>query len=335
MQTANLQVVQVTSAEQYGRLKTAADLPQFDARRLESDRPDAHWVVTREDLLTARCSLWWQNTPVVHGHRVGLVGHYAAADDDAAASLLDFVSRRLASSGCTMALGPMDQNTWRDYRCITSDRGQPRFFMEPTHSLPCSRQFAADGFHEIAWYFSALVEDLTIESARLDRVRNRMTELGVQIRPLRKEQLESELKQTYAVSRVAFRNHLFYDPISEADFLQQYRPLQESILPELILIAEHAGQVIGFCFAVPDLLQQERGQPIDTVIIKTFAVLPERQIAGLGQVLLEQTQQHAAMLGFRRGIHALVAEGGQVQKISERYAVPFRRYALFGKELSP
>jgi GNAT superfamily N-acetyltransferase len=333
MQTANLQVVPVTSAEQYGRLRAHADLPQFDTQRLTSHRPDDHWMVTREDLLTARCSLWWRNTPTVQGQRVGLIGHYAAADDDSAAELLEFVSRQLASSGCTMALGPMDQNTWRDYRCITSDSGQPRFFMEPTHSLPCSRQFAQDGFQVIAWYFSALVEDLTIESARLDRVRNRMTELGVQIRPLRKQQLESDLKQIYAVSRVAFRNHLFYDPISEADFLRQYLPLEELILPDMVLLAEHAGHVIGFCFAMPDLLQSERGAPIDTVIIKTFAALPERQYAGLGQILLEQTQQRAALLGFRHGIHALVAEGGHVQKISQRYAVPFRRYALFGKEL--
>ena len=111
-------------------------------------------------------------------------------------------------------------------------------------------------------------------------------------------------------------------------------PLEQSILPELILIAEQAGQVIGFCFAIPDLLQATHGETIDTVIIKTFATLPERQYAGLGQILLEQTQQRAAMLGFRHGIHALVSEGGAVQKISQRYAVPFRRYALFGKELS-
>jgi GNAT superfamily N-acetyltransferase len=206
--------------------------------------------------------------------------------------------------------------------------------MEPSNSPQWPRQFAANGFREIASYFSARVDNLTIESARLDRARIRMTQLGVLVRPLRKEQLASDLKQIYAVSRVAFRDHLFFDPISEADFLEQYYPLEQSILPELILIAEHAGQVIGFCFAIPDRLQSARGELIDTVIIKTFATLPELQYAGLGQILLEQTQQRAAMLGFRHGIHALVAESGPVQKISQRYAVPFRRYALFGKELS-
>ena len=334
MQTANLQVVQVTSAHQYGRLRTHSNLPPFDARLVMSHRADAHWVVMHEDRLTARCSLWWKQTATIPRGRLGVIGHYAAVDDTSAAGLLELVSDQLASHGCTQAVGPMDQNTWRDYRLATTDACQPRFFLEPAGAPEWPGQFTRGGFREIAWYFSALAADLTIQCPRLEAVRNRMALQGVRIRKLREDQIESDLKQIYAVARIAFQEHLFYEDVGEAEFLEQYRPLQQMIPTELVLVAEQSDRVIGFCFAMPDLLQAERGQPIDTVIIKTFAVLPDLAYAGLGRVLLEETQQHAAKLGFRRGIHALVREVHHMQKISRRYAVPFRRYALFGKELS-
>ncbi len=264
-----------------------------------------------------------------------MIGHYAAADDESAAMLLDFASRQLAAEGCTIALGPMDQNTWRDYRFVVWDRGQPPFFREPASATAWPQQFSRDGFREIAGYFSAVVDDLTIHSPRLDGARGRIRERAVRIRPLCRERFESDLGQIHSVASVAFRDNLFFEPMSEADFVDQYRPLESLIPAELILLAEHSGRVVGFCFAMPDLLQAERGEPLDTVIIKTFGVLPRQTYAGLGQVLLEETQQRAAALGFRRGIHALVRDVDHMKKISGRYAVPFRRYAMFGKELSP
>ncbi len=47
--TTNLQVVQISSADQYRGLERHASLPEFDMHLLASHRPDAHWVVVNED----------------------------------------------------------------------------------------------------------------------------------------------------------------------------------------------------------------------------------------------------------------------------------------------
>jgi GNAT superfamily N-acetyltransferase len=285
------------------------------------------------DEVKARCSLWWTNSPPSVNGKVGLIGHYAAADDDASAELFEYVCLKLAQQGCTLAIGPMDQNTWRDYRLIVDEGDRPRFFLEPDSVPQWCEQFRRDGFREIASYCSALVEDLKFCCPRLVRVRARMNALGINIRPLDRDQLDRELKQIFAVVQRAFQENPFYVPVSESDFLEMYGPLRNTIPTDWILLAEHEEKVVGFVFAVPDLLQAQRGSPIDTIVVKTCAVLPERAYGGVGQVLLESVHHGAAAGGLCYAIHALVRDSARTNRIVDRYGVPFRRYALFGKEI--
>ncbi len=333
MLNTKLQVRQIHSADGYRGMQQHASVPEFDASLLASHRSDAHWVVLEDGVLKARCSLWWHHAPPVSRGKAGLIGHYAAADDDSAATLLDCASRQLKSQGCTIAIGPMNQNTWRDYRFVVDRGDRPQFFLEPDTTPHWHLQWRRNGFEEIARYGSALVEDLTVHSRRLSRVRSQMDANGISIRALNKNQLESELRQIFAVVTLTFRDNPYYVPVSEADFLEMYRSLQQSVPADLILLAEHKEQVIGFIFAVPDLLQAKRGVPIDTVIVKTFGAVSRRIYAGVGQVLLEEVHHRAAAAGFRYAIHALVREAAHMNKIVDRYAIPFRRYALFGKEI--
>jgi len=329
----HLQVHQIDTASQYQGLRQHPRLPKFDAGLLASHRTDTHWCIVDNDFVEARCSLWWRQVPSIPDGNAGLIGHYAAANEHAAAALLEQACQQLSQRGCTFAIGPMDQNTWRDYRFVVDAGDRPRFFLEPETMPQRPIQWRGNGFTEIASYCSGLVEDLTFRCPRLAPARERMDANGIKIRTLDRKQLEPELKKIYSVVRSAFKNNPFYVPISEADFLEMYHPLGETIPTDLILVAEDPERVIGFIFAVPDLLQAKRGLPIDTVVVKTFGVLSGRAYAGVGQVLLEKVHQLAARAGFQYAIHALVRESAPMIKIVERYGIRFRRYALFGKEL--
>lgn len=333
MNTATEQFVRIRSVGQCLTLVPIDGLPPFNAQVLQHHRPDAHWAFVDAEHVKARCSLWWQSTPPCPGQRVGLIGHYAAATDDAASALLKFACQQLAGKGCTLAIGPMDGNTWRDYRFVTEAGNEPGFFLEPHNPPEWPSQFTRHGFKEFARYFSALAEDLTLTSMRLNRVRTRMANQGVSIRSFSKDHFDADLRQIHAVAQTVFRDHILYQVMGEVEFVDQYETLLSIVPFDLVLLAEQKGRVVGFGFATPNMLQAERGEPVDTVIIKTLGVLPDREFAGLGQLLLERLQQRAATLGFRRAIHALVRETGHLQKISQRYAMPFRRYSLFAKEL--
>lgn len=306
----------------------------FIQHRPSLAEPDAAWTVCRDGASLGQCSTWWSATPKYAGHKLGVIGGYHVEQDTAADVLLEHAMRRLVAEGCTYVVGPMEQNTWHNYRFIVDSDGRPPFFLEPFHAAGGVEQFERNGFQRLAHFVSAEVEDLSIRTVRIDRLRERFLRKSLRIRALNRQRFVADMKQIYQIAAVAFQEHLLYVPISEAQFVAMYHPLKSHVADELILLAEQAGRVVGFCFAVPDVLQATRREAVDTIVVKTFGVLPERRFAGLGQLLLEEVHHRAAAAGFRRGIHALVAEGGAVQRISGRYATPFRRYALFGKELT-
>src|SRR6185437_7052476 len=95
---------------------------------IASHEPDATLVIRDGQRLRARASLWWSDAPPLAGHRVGAIGHYGAAE--ASTLLLANCCRVLADKGCTIAVGPMDGNTWRRYRLIVERGDEPTFFLE-------------------------------------------------------------------------------------------------------------------------------------------------------------------------------------------------------------
>jgi GNAT superfamily N-acetyltransferase len=215
-----------------------------------------------------------------------------------------------------------------------TDRGtQPAFFMEPDNPDEYPLQWVAAGFDCESTYFSALATDLTRRDPRLPAVAERMESLGVRLRSFDPDDVEGELGRIYAVSIASFiKNHL-YTPLPEEEFRAQYRAVLPYGRPELTIIAEDGDGPVGFVFALPDLAQAQRGEPVDTVVVKTVAIVPERRHAGLGALLTESVQLRAAEMGFTRGIHALMYESNASRALSAHYAETMRSYTLYARRL--
>jgi GNAT superfamily N-acetyltransferase len=297
-------------------------------------RPDAHWVLADEDgRLAARCSLWWTSTPPCRGHRLGFIGHCAAGDAAAAQTLLAQARAALTASGCTLAVAPIDGSTWRPYRFITDRGTEPLFLFEPDHPDDWPSHLIEQTFTPWARYHSAVTTALTRHDARLQAIADRMAREGVSIRPLNLTHIDEELRRIYAVTVASFRRSFLFDPIDQAEFLEEYRPILRFVEPAIVLIAEQRERPVGFVFAVPDWLQRQRGGRIDTIIVKTLAAVPGRSYAGLGSLLASRCEHRAAGLGYTRAIHALMHEASTSRNISHRYAKTIRRYTLFARTL--
>src|SRR5262245_56511478 len=132
----------------------------------------------------------------------------------------------------------------------------------------------------------------------------------------------------------SLRSNLPSTPIDEAAFLVQYAPIRPHLRPELVLLAEKDRALIGYVFAIPDLLQARRGVPVDTVIVKTLAVHPDHGGLGLGSLLIARCHKAAHKAGFRRAIHALFHEDNCSGRISGHTASVMRRYTLFARPLT-
>jgi GNAT superfamily N-acetyltransferase len=251
-------------------------------------------------------------------------------------SLIEEACQRLRDAGCTMAIAPMDGNTWRRYRFVIERGEEPPFFLEPEQPEAWVEHFKAAGFIELATYTSALNDDLAQEDPRLQTAASRLASRGVTIRAFDPSpaRTEVDLRRIFALSLASFSRNYLYTPIGEAEFVEQYRMVLPVVRPELVLLAEHGDALVGFLFAIPDMLEARRTGAISTIIIKTVAVAPEPAYAGLGSLLVGMVQREAHARGYRRAIHALMHEHNVSQNISRRYARTIRRYALFARALA-
>ena len=286
------------------------------------------------DTVAARCSLWWRDTPSHEGQRVGLIGHYADREFAAAAELLKLASARLAEHGCRWAVGPMDGNTWQNYRLVVETGTELPFFLEPTNPADWPEHFRANGFAEVARYYSALNTDLAQPDPGLAGVAREIDAQGIHLRPLDLARLDAELGCLHELSTQCFRDSFLFTPIMREDFIAQYRELADFVRPDLILLAEQGERLIGYIFALPDWLQARRGATIDTFIIKTLAVHSDFHGIGVGRLLAARCHEIARATGYRRAIHALMLDTSGARKLSDPIAKPFRRYALFGRPLT-
>lgn len=317
------------------RFAAAPGLPALDVEAVARSGADASWLLAQGDTVAARCSLWWHATPGYENHRVGLIGHYGALHDEAAAELLQLASAELAAQGCTLAIGPMDGSTSQRYRFVTERGTEPPFLLEPENPDAYPQQFVAGGFAPLAHYYSSLQDRLDVGDPRVDDIAARFTAEGVTIRSLDARRFDEELRRIYTVVASSFRENFLATPISEDAFVAQYRALQPFVRPELVLLAEQSGTLAGFFFLLPDWLQARHGGPVDTVIVKTLAVLPAFAGRGLGSLLSARAQEVARTLGFTRAIHALMHERNTSRRISERFEGRIiRRYTLFAKPLA-
>lgn len=311
-----------------------AHLPAFDPDNLIRHAPDAHWVLLDDkERMAGRCSLWWRQ-PMYHaGKRLGLIGHYAADSAQAGHQLLAQACKELAARGCTLAVGPMDGNTWRRYRFITAGNDEPPFFLEPANPPEWPRQFTEYGFTPLANYYSSLDDSLgQDDDAQARRAARRMADLGITLRSFEPAHFAQELKAIYRVVAASFQGGFLYQPMPEAEFVAQYAQVRPYMRPELVTIAMHEDSPVGFIFTLPDVLPARLGRPMETAIVKTLAVLPDRRFAGLGTHLGIANRRAVHQLGYRRMIHALMHTSNKSRSISARYAsTPFRRYTLFAR----
>ena len=325
-------IVRIESVQQMGMLADGT-VNAFPAEDFARHKPDLHLAIMDEGILTSRLSVWWKHGPQLEGRKVGAIGHYAAGSSAAAAAVLDEACRVLASNGMARVVGPMNGNLWRRHRFITSRGEHPPFFLEPENPDAYPLQFEAAGFQPFLRSTSSIVDDLTAPDDRAEEFAEALKGRHVTIRPVDLQHFEQELGTIHALVSHHFDEHPLYSPVSKQVFIDKHLRARSIILPDLTLLAEVDGKLVGFIFAVPDLLQERRGQEIDTLVVRTLAGAPERQYAGLGRLLLSTVHARAAERGFRHVIHALLPESSHWETLGQRSARTIRQYAIVLREL--
>jgi GNAT superfamily N-acetyltransferase len=289
--------------------------------------PDDVLELRVRGVVRARCSLWWGGIPAHQGRRTGFVGALESRDDDAQAVLLARAAERLRAAGCALAAGPVDGDTWHRYRLVTWSDGTPPFALEPYSPAEATVPWERAGFAPLERYASYRDDALGTRDPRAPALEARLCAAGIVLRPLDLARFDDELAQIHALALRGFRDAALYAPIGFEAFAALYRPLAPLLDPRLCPVAVRDGRIAGALFALRDPRAPQ------TVVLKTVVRDPDRALAGLGFVLTDHARAAAHALGATRAISALQHDGSVARSLAAQ-AVIFRRYAVFGKELS-
>lgn len=280
----------------------------------------------------ATASLWWRDTPVMDGAKIGTIGNFTAEDTDATRILLDGASDFLRGKGCAHTVGPMNGNTWRKHRFVVEDSGRGPFLLEPRNPVEHPIWWEQAGFTILSRYSSSVMR-LNEGDAFPAAVKIRLERNGVTIRKMDAARYDDELRLIHAVSSKSFTHNFLYTSLDIDAFLQAYRKVRDHLDSDLVRIAERDGEPCGFIFGIPDLEAAARGEK-PALIVKTLAVDPESRCAGLGNLLVDELHRTGREKGYAEAIHALQHETNTSLKITGRHqGEAIRRYALFSRTL--
>lgn len=284
--------------------------------------------------LRAVCSLWTKHTPSFKNYKTGVIGNFFAEEDEAGISLLDDASERLRKQGFDYVVGPINGDIWHSYRLVTDAGQYPPFFMEYYTPETWPKMFSSSGFEAIAGYHSARAANINYEDNFAKKFAAKKSQLGLTVRSFNVTKATDELTAIHALSLQSFSKNFLYTDISLPEFLNLYEKMIPYVDPDFFLLVEHQEELVGFIFALPDYLQQQRNEEVDTVIIKTVAKLPSRTYAGLGYYLWHKIHRQANIKGFKHVIHALMHENNSSLAISNQSGQTIRNYTLYGKRLA-
>lgn len=328
-----MKIIKSLSGLDTGTLSSAGEIPLPDWNLIASSSAAASWGLVEDDRLYAFCSVWLENTPAYEDMNSCTLGHFFATDCDSGKTILEHAFASLRRHSMRYVIGPMNGNTWQSYRFISADSDYPGFFMEPKSVKMWPDLFIQSGFSPIAEYSSSLSEEPDYQDNSIDRIEARIKQHGLVMRPFKLDRSEEELGRVHRLSLTSFSRNFLYTDINRDEFMQLYCKILPYVVPEFFQLVEDEGELVAYIFAIPDYAQKMRGEPIDTLIIKTVARTPGRKYAGIGNYLVHTIHQLAMKQGFRKIIHALMHDNNISKTISDKSALTIRKYTLFGREL--
>ena len=200
-----------------------------------------------------------------HGTHDGFVGFFESQNDPGlAAALFESALGWLKREGVKRCIGPISLGFHNE--AGVQVHGQERFpaMMMPYNPTFYGVLFEANGFTKLKDLYSYEVLAIQGMPEKIRRLAERVKKSGVvKVRRLDLDHPESDVARMQAIFHTMIKPGFGFAPMSHEEFMSIVNRLRPLVLlrPELSLMAEVDGEVVGFAITVPDvhLAQKEAG----------------------------------------------------------------------------
>ena len=254
-----------------------------------------------------------------HNEQAGFFGFFDCVDDTAVAeALLTSARRWVFEKGARFLRGPVNPST--NYECgilVDGFDSDPMVMM--TYNFPyyaaLMDRLGLRKAKDLLAYLSA--PDL-VELAKIQRAARRvLAKTGVRVRPINMKDFDGEVARVWEVYCSAWSRNWGFVPMSREEFFLMGKDMKQILKPDLVLIGEAAGKMVGFALALPDVnqaLKPAKGRLFPTGLLKilyhqrlvrsvrvlALGVVPEHRASGVAAAFYARLVENARNLGYQR-----------------------------------
>jgi len=297
------------------------------------------------------------------GVNVGFFGFFEVLEDrQAAHALLKTAEDWARKAGHNAVMGPAQFSTNDEaFLLIDGFDDSPRALM--TYNPPYYQDFIESaGFPKAmdVWAYSVDVAGFFRNMPeKLERVVEKVRQKGrFKIRPVRMREFDVEVERFKKVYNSSWERNWGFVPMTDAEFDQLASNLKPMIDPDLVLMVEVDGEVVGSSLSIPDLNQPLRhayprpGMPepimmlrllwhwkvrrrVDWLRVVALGVLPEYRASGVDALMYLETAKRAAPKGYRKAEMSWILENNEMMNRSIRMlgGEVYKTYRMYEKKL--
>lgn len=252
-----------------------------------------------------------------HEESAGFFGFFESVNDPAVAeALLTRARQWVQDRGAKFLRGPVSPST--NYECGMLIDG---FDSSPMVMMPYNFRYYPElmeraGLVKAKDLLAYKSHAQTIDIGKIGRVADKvLANNGIRVRPIDVKNFQAEVERVWQVYNSAWERNWGFVPMSREEFLAMGKEMKQILKPELVLMGESEGRLIGFALALPDVnvaLKPARGKLLPTGILKilyyqrlirsvrvlALGVEKQYQNSGLGAAFYATLVRNARALGY-------------------------------------
>ena len=259
--------------------------------------------------------------------QAGFWGFFETVNDPrVAGALLGAAREWLLGRGARLILGPMNPST--NYECgLLVDGFDSSPYVMMTYNPPYYAQLIEQsGLRKAKDLWAFYLHQDQVSRARVEGIAGRALETNqVRIRPIRMNHFQADVELIWRVYNSAWSRNWGFVPMTRDEFLFMARDMKQVLEPELVLVGEVDGQVVGFALALPDVnraLIHARGRlfplglfkilyhkrTIRTIRVIALGVLDQFRTAGVAAGFYAELIRRGSRLGYQDGEMSWILE---------------------------
>lgn len=289
-----------------------------------------------------------------HNDKVGFFGFFECVNEqDVANALFDEAKKYLLSKKMNAMRGPANPSVNDEYGLLIDGFDSPPVVLmtyNPQYYVTLIENY---GLKKEKDLYAYILDQNTVYTDKFNRANEIVKQRSsLTFRPINMKDFANELKRIKEVYNAAWQYNWGAVAMTDDEFDALGNDMKMVLEPELILIAESKGKMIGFGLALPDLnvrLKKNRNgsliggllrllvfkKKIELVRIIVLGVIPEYQRSGAAGVLFYEIAVRAKKLGYLYGEASWILEDNvMMNRAAEMMqGKRYKTYRIYQKEI--